>query len=299
MMTINAARRSLYVGLYLFLVAVPLPVPAAPPDPVTTAGKGGPALVNGVPDDALPADAPSADARSGETLPDDVNWTGIIESLLLEAIPQDYEDLRHWGKKTEVFDGFRVRGLRVSKRTKKVNHGLWRRYRVRLLHPDKTFALEVRDLQPVGGGQFAFRVVVTARVRSHVKFTQWTLGVKGLSTSAEADVRIRMWADCTLRIRTERPEGQWLPDLVFEPDVHRIRLKVLDVDVRRLGPIGGTVAEEIGNGSRAVVEDLLRQREKKLVRKAQKAIDRKRDRLRVSITKLRSPAGRQETEDKR
>ncbi|MFG0295822.1 MAG: hypothetical protein ACF8PG_07930 [Maioricimonas sp. JB045] len=266
MMTINAARRLVCVGLFLLTVAESVPLPAAPPAPGIAAVGTEPSVI-----DALPADA---------------NWTEIIEGLLLEAVPQDYEDLRHWGKKTEVFDGFRVRGLRVSKRTKKVNHGLWRRYRVRLLHPEKTFDLEVRDLQPAGRGRFAFRVVTTARARCHVKLTQWALGVKGLSTSAEADIRIRMWADCTLGIRTERPAGQWLPDLVFEPDVHRIRLKVLDVDVRRIGPIGGTVAEEIGDGSRAVVEDLLRQREGKLVRKARKAIDRKRDRLRVSITRV-------------
>ncbi|QDU38917.1 hypothetical protein Mal4_32490 [Maioricimonas rarisocia] len=266
MTTIIAARRLVCVGLFLFVAAKSPPLTAAPPTPEAV---DEPSVI-----DALPADA---------------NWSEIIEALLLEAIPQDYEDLRHWGKKTEVFDGFRVRGLRISKRTKDVNHGLWRRYRVRLLHPEKTFDLEVRDLQPAGRGRFTFRVVVTARARCHVKLTQWALGVKGLSTSSEADVRVRMWADCSLGIRTERPDGQWLPDLVFEPDVHRIRLSVLDVDVRRIGPIGGTVAEEIGDGSRLVVEDLLRQREGKLVRKARKVIDRKRDRFRVSITKLRTP----------
>ncbi|MFG0332487.1 MAG: hypothetical protein ACF8TS_03905 [Maioricimonas sp. JB049] len=265
MTNIIAARRLVCVGLFLLTAAMSLPLRAAPPP-------------DGV-------DEPSV----VDVLPPDANWSELIEALLLEAIPQDYEDLRHWGKKVEVFDGFRIRGLRMSKRTKAVNHGLWRRYRVRLLHPEKTFDLEVRELQPAGGGRFTFQVLVTARARCHVKLTQWALGVKGLSTSSEADVRIRMWADCSLRIRTERPQGRWLPDLVFEPDVHRIRLKVLDVDVRRIGPIGGTVAEEIGNGSRLVVAEMLRQREDKLVRKARRAIARKRDRLRVSITKLRAP----------
>ena len=226
----------------------------------------------------------------GPSLGDAPTWTETLRAVLLTAIPDKYEDRKHWGKTTKVFDGFKVRqhgiDMQVSKRTKLVNHGSWYMYQVQLLDPQRNLQLVINHFESRGPGRFSFELHVTAKMRCIARFEQWMLGVKGLNFPVVSDAVVQMHAQCELAMRTERQEKSFLPDVILAPSLQRVRLNLRDIDTHRVGEIRGDLAEELGNGSRRFIEDLLQKQEPKVVKKANAAIAKKRDALRVPASKL-------------
>jgi hypothetical protein len=242
-------------------------------------------------EDASPSPpAPDAVSLDGPPLGDAPTWVETLRAVLLTAIPDKYEDRKHWGQTTKVFDGFRVRqnglDMNVSKRTKRVNHGAWYRYQVELLDPQRNLQLAIDHVESVNPGRYSFDLHVTTKLRSIARFEQWTLGVKGLNFPVISDAVVRMDAHCELLIRTERREGSFLPDVILEPSLRRVRLTLQDIDTHRVGEIRGDLAEELGNGSRSFIKNLLHQQEAKVVKKANAAIAKKRESLRIPASKL-------------
>src|SRR5262245_43597822 len=93
--------------------------------------------------EATKADIPSTDSET--------SWSEIVEDIVVNLVPENFSDDRHWGKTTKVSRGVRVRTnggqVRVESREKKVNHGFWRRVKVNLLDPQKTLQLEIRNVR--------------------------------------------------------------------------------------------------------------------------------------------------------
>ncbi len=87
--------------------------------------------------------------------------------------------------------------------------------------------------------------------------------------------------DCSFRIDSTIPEDSILPVFVLKPEFHDLDLKLTDVDTRRIGLLGGWVAEELGNGTRKSFEDLLQSQEKPLLERLRKSLAKKQDRLRL------------------
>lgn len=226
----------------------------------------------------------------GPSLGDAPTWTEALRAVLLTAIPDKYEDRKHWGKTTKVFDGFKVRqhgfDVNVSKRTKLVNHGAWYMYQAQLLDPQRNLQLAINHVEPRGPGMFSFELHVTAKMRCVARFEQWVLGVKGLNFPVVSDAVVQMDAQCELVVRTERHEKSFLPDVIIVPSLQRVRLILRDIDTHQVGEIRGDIAEELGNGSRRFLEDLLHKQEPKVVKKANAAIAKKRDALRFPASKL-------------
>ena len=231
-----------------------------------------------------------ADTLEGPSLGDAPTWTETLRAVLLTAIPDKYEDRKHWGKTTKVFDGFKVRqhgiDVQVSKRTKLVNHGSWYRYQIQLLDPQRNLQLVINHFESRGPGRFSFELHVTAKMRCVARFEQWVLGVKGLNFPVVSDAVVQMHAQCELAMRTERHEKSFLPDVILAPSLQRVRLNLRDIDTHRVGEIRGDLAEELGNGSRRFIEDLLQKQEPKVVKKANTAIVKKREALRIPASKL-------------
>jgi hypothetical protein len=209
---------------------------------------------------------------AAEPLGDVRSLSSFIEEIVREALPAEYEDRDDWGRKVRLL-------------SKRVNHGLWKRYRVKLLNPEHRFRLELRNVRAHAGGM-ACEVAVTARARVVARAESWNYGVKAWSTDASTDVTVKIVADCELRWRTEERASEWLADLVLEPHVRDVRLRLTDVDVRRVGLLRGDAAEALGNGSRRFVEQLLERQEPRVLKKVRREAEELQDRLRIPVPKL-------------
>ena len=106
--------------------------------------------------------------------------------------------------------------------------------------------------------------------------------MKGLNLKVVSDATVHVYATCRLAIRTEFRPNSLLPDVVLEPSLESLKLRLTNLETHRIGVIGGDVAEEIGNGSRRFIADLLKDREAKVLKKVNAAIAKKRDALRLS-----------------
>jgi hypothetical protein len=204
-------------------------------------------------------------------------WTSFLRELSHEIIPDEYEVRENWGHKTEVFSGFNVREgdllPRISKRTKRVNHGVWRRFKVRLIHPDE-LRFEVRNarLEPAGG--FACEVLVSARLRctAHAEF--WNLGVRTGSATVQSDVTLKAAADFQVVGRQADPDDDsFFTEMVYSPEVARVKLRLTDLDVRRIGKVDGDAAEALGDASRKVVQHFIEEQEPRVRKRLREEID--------------------------
>jgi hypothetical protein len=224
------------------------------------------------------------------------SWSEIIEDLVVNLIPRDFVDDRHWGQTQKVSRGVRVRTkggrVRLEQREKKVNHGFWRRVKVKLLTPEKSLQLEIRNVRKTDAGASRFDLFLQVRARCETQFVFWSYDVKGLNGSVESDVTVQALLDCSFRIETAAKEGAWLPEVAIAPQVHDLDLKLTDVDTRRAGLIGGWVADELGNFTRQVMEDLLQSQERKVLERIQKSIRKKEDRLRLDLNDWQKLIGR-------
>jgi hypothetical protein len=231
---------------------------------------------------ALPSKSNEATTASLET-----SWSEIVEDLVVNLIPENYSDDRHWGKTAKVSRGVRVRTkggqVRLEQREKKVNHGFWRRVKVKLLDPEKTLQLEIRNVRVMEDQSTRFELSLKVRARCETQFAFWTYDVKGLNGSVESDVTVQSLADCSFRIETASKEGALLPEVAFAPQVHDLDLKLSDVDTRRVGIVGGWVADELGNVTRKAVEEVLQSQEPKILERIQKSIRKNEDRMQIDL----------------
>jgi len=226
----------------------------------------------------------------GPPLSEIPSWAEALRSVLLTAIPDKYEDTKHWGKTRNVIGGVKLNqkngALRVSKRKKTVNHGNWYKYRIELLDPQKNLSLALNQWTLNGPGDYSFQLVLTTRIRCHAKYEQWMLGIRGLSFPLETDVVVLMKAKCQLTMTTERQPKSFLPDIVLKPVVKTVELRIKDLSTRRIGELRGNLADELGNGLKPIIEDRLQKQESKVVKKANQAIEKKQSDLRVPVSQL-------------
>lgn len=246
-------------------------------------------LVPPKPADPKPLVPPSP--LDGPPLKDVPTWSELARAIVLTAIPDKYVDRKHWDKTREVFDGVRVQqrgfNIRVAEKKRKVNHGMWYMYTIRFPKPEQNLKLIIDNVQSQKAGQFSFHVHVAMKnILLHGQFEQWVLGVKGLNFDFESDVEVHMHIAVQMAIRTEVKKGSLLPDLVLDPTIRALRLNLVDVNTHRIGRVGGDIAEELGDSSRKFFEDLIHSQESRVIKKANEAIQKKRDSLRIPISKL-------------
>jgi len=225
-------------------------------------------------------------AVSPAAAPTDFSWAGIAREIALHVIPENYRDDRHWDKTEKVASGVKVKTkggqVRFEQREKKVNHGFWRRFSMSLLNPEKTLELNIRNTRTTPDGATRFDLFVSVRARCETQFAMWTWGVKGINGTVESDVSVQALLDCSFRIDSEFKPDSLLPVFVVQPQFHDLDLKLTDVDTRKIGLLGGWIAEELGNGTRKAFEDLLQSQERPLLERIRKSVAKKQDRLRLN-----------------
>jgi hypothetical protein len=282
----HQARRWVTVGLFCF--GVVLCSTCAAED------GAGPALPPTGPEEQAPAlDPPSSAPR--------FPFVSLLRDLSREVVPDDFEEREDWGRQVKVFSGFDVRGrppdLRISRRTKLVNHGVWRRFRVQFIHPERRLHLEVRHVRFEPGSGVTFQVVCSARIRCTAQAVVWNYGVKGLSSSLQSDATVRLVADARVTAQDEAKPGSLFSLVVFRPEVTELKLRLADLDVRRVGLIGGEAADELGDASKRTIERLLERQEPKLRRTIAKKIDEEDLKLRLPVLQVTWPEMPQGTDD--
>ena len=217
-------------------------------------------------------------------------WAEIIRATVIATLPDKNIEDKHWGHTTAVFSRYEVKTrqgrLSMRPRSKQVNHGFWQRQTVTMLKPDETLQIEFQNVQRLPNGQLTFTMRVVLRARVSTEFAHWVYGVKGLNGEVEADVTVAAVADCSLDLTSVQEQGDLFPSLQLVPEVTDLQLKVYDIDARKIGLIGGWAAEQIGDGSRTSVNNILNEFEGAILKDLRRKIEKNRDRLKVSPAKL-------------
>ncbi len=206
--------------------------------------------------------------------------------LIRDAIPDKYAREKDWGRTKRITTGLRAEGSglrwRLTRRKKHVPHGVWKRYRVSLIEPEQNLRLRIENLRNVGPGRAAMSLLLSTKLHGWAQAKIYNRGIHVVAITGEADTRVDLKLDCEVAIRME--SNELLPDIVVEPVVHDARVKLHGFRLQRLGELRGPVAKELSSGLRRIIEDELEPR--KLTRKLNRAIDKKRDRLRLSSEDL-------------
>jgi hypothetical protein len=216
------------------------------------------------------------------------NLYELISSIVIDNLPDKYEDKRHWGMKKEVWRGVRLSGkpfeLKMNSRKREVNHGTWRMYQITLVEPDRWFRTRLANVGGTGAGQLGFDVIINARIHCFARLSQWESGVQliSLSTEAEADVRLRLRCEAGVRFDF----ANILPAATIEPKVTAADLRLIRFRVLRISRLDGPLAHELGKGLRGVLENKIESKRHKMVAKINRQIDKNKDKLRLSIADL-------------
>jgi hypothetical protein len=209
----------------------------------------------------------------------------LATAVVLENLPETYEDTDDWGGTRERFDGLKVRldgaQVRTKRKRKTVNHGTWKRYQITQIAPQENLRVEISPIATLDDGRAAFTVELATKLNAVAQLTEWNNGVRLLSMTIDADADIRIQLACQLDIQLD--PGRFPPDLVLKPEVTEAKIRLADLHVNRLSHFDGPVVRELGDGLRSVVQARIREKQPKLTEKINRQIARHQDDLRISL----------------
>ncbi len=229
-------------------------------------------------------------AESAEvvSMADDGNAKQLLRDLALAAIPETYTDEKRWGKQKKVWDGVHVKldGLRLKTKRKwrNVNHGTWERYQAWLIDPEQQFDLRIENIRPAESGRIAFDIAIDAHLGLFARLSEWQLGLQliSLSTNAEAIVQMKLTCEASMKLDFD----EFVPALVIEPTITAADLTLVSFDLQRISNLHGPGVEQLGRSLHKLLQDEINDRRGKLVEKANRQIDKNRDKLRLSAKQL-------------
>jgi hypothetical protein len=210
--------------------------------------------------------------------------SAAVRELLIDCLPEEFEDHDDWGQTKRVVSGlkFRTHGgkLQVEKRTKEVRHGLWKKYHAALVDPTRQLQLRIANLRRESGDRTTFSVFLSARLEGEARVERWRQGVKMLNFMTQAESTIEARLDCQLSARLV--SGKYLAGIELKPTVTAVSLRLADFDLKRVSKIDGSAAHELGNGLRDTIQHTLRDQEPKVLLKLNEAIAKRQSSLRLS-----------------
>lgn len=232
----------------------------------------------------LPKNVGSVEASSAKATPS-AGMDELVTQIVLDNLPAEFEDKKDWGHKIEVWSGVSVwrEGLKIKTRGQKreVNHGTWQLYRVRLIDPQQQFHIHVENVRELPAGRVAFDVWVEAQLDAYGQVVEWQRGVQLISTSADADAKIRLLVSCDVGLRLD--PSRLPPDVILDPIVRSADLQLVDFHLRRISDFHGPVVKELGRQLRKVLENKIADQRAKIVEKVNRQIDKNRKSLRLSL----------------
>jgi len=229
--------------------------------------------------------APAGDVAPAAT---EQSLSEMVRRTVLDNLPREFSGNSDWGSKREVPSGlkFKTEGgrLRIEKRTKEVNDGLWTQYKVSLVDPRQNFRVRVAQLRRSGPGRIGFTLFMSARLDGEVRYERWRRGIKMLNFKADAQSTVEAALDCEVGFRLV--PGRFLGDLVIAPQVNAVRLTLVDIDLARISRIDGAVASELGDQLRHSLDKELSGRQNEIAQKLNAAIAAHADKLRFPTERL-------------
>jgi hypothetical protein len=236
------------------------------------------------------AESPIATSATNSA-PSAVDLSRIVAELIAEAIPREYERAEDWGQTKRITTGLRSSGnffkFDIHRRKSEVRHGVWKKYRVTLLEPEKHLAVRIENLRHIEPGRTALTLTVVAKVHGWARAKVYERGIHLIALETEATTTVRLSIDAEISLRSI-PSGSWLPGVAVRPVITDARLALDDFRMARISDLRGTLARELGDALRHVIEDEFTG--PKLVAKLNRSIEKQSDRLQFS---LEMPFGRQ------
>jgi len=234
------------------------------------------ACLAGTSANAQPPPAASASSESLQVI------NGLVNSIVRDNLPDNFESKDNWGHTTEVWAGVDIRreGLQIKtkRRKKAVNDGTWKLVRVRLVEPDETLHLEVLDVRPLTtAGRVEVDLAVDAQLEVFARLSQWELGVQLISLSANAQARAQFRVRFELGMKLDPTKLP--PDVILDPVVREAQLRLVDFRLDRISQVGGSVAHELGEEARGLLDREVAKQNAKLPEKINRQLEKNRLRL--------------------
>ncbi len=179
--------------------------------------------------------------------------TGLVNTIVRENLPADFESRDNWGHTTDVW-------------------------------PETNLHLEVLDVRPLPAGRVEVDVAVDAKLAVFARLSQWELGVQliSLSANAQAQTQLRVRFELGLKLDpTKLP-----PDVILDPVVREAELRLVDFRLDRVSQVGGSLAHELGQQARDLLDREVAKQSAKLPDKINRQIGKNRERLRLSVQDL-------------
>jgi hypothetical protein len=208
----------------------------------------------------------------------------FVVRLAKLAIPNEYENRKHWGRQKSIPLGFRITRdngwIRAHTRKKKVNHGSWYRYRITLKDPTR-LVLKLQNVKQDDNGNFTFSLFAEAPVAIFARHAQWQWGAQLWSIHADVDAVVQFRADCSVQININPIRIP--PDIQLVPKVHSAEVQLRSFKIRRVSQLGRDVTQPFSKIIRSLIEDELEDRRGELPAKLNRQIDKNQDKLRLSL----------------
>ena len=230
---------------------------------------------------ALPESPPAPAATDSVASADVISQ--IAARLIAEAIPREYERSKDWGRTKRITTGLRSSGnffdFDIHRRKSEVNHGVWKKYRMTLVEPDKNLVVRITNLRSIEPGHIGLTLSVTTKLHGWARAKVYDRGIHIIALEAEADTSVHLSIDAEIWLESV-PTTSYLPGIAVRPLVTDARLKLDNFRLRRISDLRGSLAKELGDGLRHLIEDELAG--PKLVTKLNRSIDKRRDRLKFT-----------------
>lgn len=194
--------------------------------------------------------------------------------ILLASLPDPlYEDAKHWGKQRPGFNG------------QPRNDGRWWKVKVVGRELRDTLILDIRNLEQ-NKNLRTFTVYLSFDAAVLFDRQTWKSGIRLISSSTRARMRVRLNLDCELTTKVEK-KGL-LPDALIRLKVVRSDLKYDNLVVEHTAGIGGDGAKLLGSAMLETVKALKPNLERDLLAKANAAIVKAGDtkEIRISLMEL-------------
>ena len=174
----------------------------------------------------------------------------LVTPLIAEAVPREFEGEKDWGKTKVVTSGVHSDGnffrFDIHSKKNEVNDGVWKKYRVTLIEPDKNLELRIDNMHRLDSGKYALTLFVAAKVHGWARAVVYEHGVHVISLEAEGDTSIRLWVDAEVGVETVQ-SSTFIPGIELRPVVTDARLKFDDFKLTRISDVRGAVAKELGD----------------------------------------------------
>ncbi|MGC4004730.1 MAG: hypothetical protein QM811_17080 [Pirellulales bacterium] len=263
--------------------AVKTPLPTVAPRPRHAAAPPAAAI----PKAASTAAPPAAQTLTRE-IPVDDSLEAWITAEALAKLPREYVNDKRWGMTTQIMSGldWEVDGLKVEtrRRWKTVNHGTWTRAVVKLIDPEKEFHIEIEHLKTGADGAFECDLHIRVKLDCFGRMSRWNRGVQTISLSVEADATAEFVAHLVTSVKLDGTN--FPPDVVVGPRVTTATLKLEKLELRNISAADGPLVHAMSGLAKDVVEDTLRNQEAKLVERINAQIEKRRDKLKLPLSKL-------------